>query len=168
MKKNYTFLFILIWLVLINGCSNARYTGLKSYQYSDDYNKPKVVKVNSHYIGEKPTSQFKTTVDSTHTDSCNFNTSIYKKEKAVNIKHENQAEKKSIRNKKEKKLVKNTRKPKDIKPYQGPKNNVLLSTFSLNAALLWTVGFFFFGIGSLIHILLAIALILAIIAKNKK
>ncbi len=165
MEKIYKLLFIAIFLLLIiSSCSKAKYTGLKSFQYSD-YNKPEVTELNTDTCHEISFIQTHSKLESTLVMTMN---PVYNKNKKNSLNKVSNKEKNSESENGKKSALKNNRKVKVYKPYQGPKYDRLTSTFSVNALLVWVAGFLIVGIGSVMHIFLILALALAILAVIKK
>lgn len=150
-KLFFTFYYLILLLLLINSCSNARYTGLKSYRYSDE---------------EIPNIQQQKIPDTTKI--INKNSNLNQNEKDYLYEHENRKEKKETIRNSESPFPKSHIKVKKPKASQAPKYNILTSTFVVNALLIWIVGFLVIGIGSVMHIFIGVAVALSVLSIIKK
>ncbi|HET6244732.1 MAG: hypothetical protein H0V01_02765 [Bacteroidetes bacterium] len=165
-KKHYlffSFCISILFLSLINSCSSARYTGLKSYQYSDISLKDEFT--NRIVRPEPPLEELVILPDSL----------LVPKEHIVLVKNDKKNFKKpfpkqskvEVRKSEQLNLVVK-RKVKIPKPYQGPKFDRLTSTFAVNSFLIWIVGFFLIGIGAIMHIFLVLAIALVVLSIINK
>lgn len=170
--KTSAVLFLTLLFFIINSCSNARYTGLKSYRYSASLNERKPILKTEDECEKTPIIERQTTKDTSNTaivDSSVTRSVVYNKEKEKKLKKPaNINEKKTEVEKSDKVLMKSNISIKNYKLYQRPKYDMLTSTFAVNSLMIWATGFFLAGIGSIMHIFLIIGIAMAIVSIIKK